>query len=78
MTPHELFSVNQYLSSYPDDMSYSDILDGLEKESPDIIVWEPFEYFDPLAVMDFIRNTKNHLQNQFIPINRDCQKENEE
>lgn len=63
----ETFALNQWLSDYPDDMSYEDILDCMR--DPDnvwtcdnISVWIAVETFPLEQVAEFIEDTCNAFE----------------
>jgi hypothetical protein len=60
MTNSESFALNQWLSDYPDDMSYAEIIERLsvENEWNDITVWELVENNTTDQVATFIEDTK--------------------
>lgn len=76
MKHSEQFALNQWLSCYPDDMSYEDILDCMNDpkntwSSDNISVWQTVENFPMDQVAEFIEDTKNafeiavrHMQNE--------------
>jgi len=59
----ERFALNQWLSEYPDDVSYEQILGRLchNRCGEDILVWELVENESLQAVSDLIENTKYQL-----------------
>lgn len=62
MTNSESFALNQWLSDYPDDMPYADIIKRLSVENEwnvdDITVWELVENNTTDQVAEFIQDTK--------------------
>ena len=67
MTTAEQFALDQWLSDYPDDMSYPDILTSLSE--PDhvwtmdgISVCGAFETIPLAQVAEFIEDTKTHFE----------------
>jgi len=62
MTNSESFALNQWLSGYPADMSYDDIIERLSVPNQwmaeDLLVWSLVENSTTDQVVDFIENTK--------------------
>jgi hypothetical protein len=63
----ETFALDQWLSDYPDDMSYPDILACMSEPDhvwtcDNISVWEVVETFPLGAVAEFIEDTKTHFE----------------
>jgi hypothetical protein len=61
----EQHALGQFLSEYPADMEYNEILERIEADNRDdesgdniILVWEPFEYTDPSSLSENINNAK--------------------
>lgn len=71
MKKSERCSLSCFLSDYPSDMSYEDILDLLSKgETEDengneINIWEPFENMDPSYVAEQIDNHKEAIEAEY-------------
>lgn len=57
----ETFALNQWLSDFPVDMSFDEILDLLHTEkyldSDDIIVWEPVEDYPGADIAEMMKDT---------------------
>jgi len=65
MKTSERFALNEWLSDYPDDMSYGEILELMSTDDwtiDDITVWEVVENFTLDQVSDFIENTRMHFE----------------
>ena len=66
MKTSERFALNQWLSDYPDDMTYKQIIDEMVGEEEEwthdaITVWEPVEHFTLRQVATFIDDTRMHF-----------------
>ena len=64
LTYGEQFALDEWLSHYPDDMSYADILKLLMEEDwshEDISVWVVVEDYPLSQVAEFIDNTREHF-----------------
>lgn len=66
MNSYECFAVNQFLSAYPDDASFYEILTMLEEDNDDVLVWEPFEYTNREQIAGMIADLAFELQEAFI------------
>jgi hypothetical protein len=71
----EKHALGQYLSEYPEDMEYNEILErigsgNLEDKDGDIIIvlWEPFEDRDTSSVVEDINNTKDSTLDLLIEV----------
>jgi hypothetical protein len=65
MKTSERFALNEWLSDYPDDMSYGEILELMSTDDwtiDEITVWEVVENFTLDQVSDFIENTRMHFE----------------
>lgn len=68
MKHSERFALNQWLSDYPDDASYADLISMLEGDEPewshpDISVWEQVENNTLDQVAMFIEDTRRAFEN---------------
>jgi hypothetical protein len=54
MTKKQRKVLNQFLTEYPQDWTFEQVIEGLKNESSEIIVWEPFEYDCAEYVIDQI------------------------
>jgi len=60
MDKYQAFALSIFLSDYPDDMSYDEIMDLMASDTwavDGITVWEPFENNTLDQVADFIKDT---------------------
>ena len=65
MKTSERFALNEWLSDYPDDLEYYDILEMMSQDDwsvDGISVWEVVENFTLDQVSDFIENTRMHFE----------------
>jgi hypothetical protein len=62
----ETFALNQWLSDYPFDMSYADILDllhsGQHYDSDDVTVWETVEDYPGSDIAEMIDDTRSAFE----------------
>ena len=57
--------IGHFLSDYPSDKSYDEILDLIREEDPDVTIWEPFENYHPDDVIEYMENLKLTLMQEF-------------
>jgi len=65
MKTSEKFALNEWLSDYPDDLDYYEILELMSQDDwsvDGITVWEVVENFTLDQVSDFIENTRMHFE----------------
>ena len=65
MKHSERFALMEWLSEFPDDKTYDEIIEMLNVDdwsSPDLSVWEVVESHDLSQVADFIENTRMHFE----------------
>lgn len=66
MKTSERFALNEWLSDYPDNMTYYEIIDAMVGEEEEwthenITVWQVVENFTLRQVAEFIDNTRVHF-----------------
>lgn len=66
MKTSERFALNEWLSDYPDNMTYYEIIDAMVGEEEEwthenITVWQVVEHFTLRQVAEFIDNTRAHF-----------------
>ena len=65
MKTSQKFALNEWLSDYPEDLEYYDILEMMSQDDwsvDGITVWEVVENFTLDQVSDFIENTRMHFE----------------
>ena len=62
LTYGEQFALDEWLSHYPENMSYEDILDALTSEDESITVWAAMKDHPLSHVAEFIDNTRLHFE----------------
>ena len=65
MKKSERFALNEWLSDYPDDLDYYEILELMSQDDwsvDGISVWEVVENFTLDQVSDLIENTRMHFE----------------
>jgi hypothetical protein len=58
MKHSERFALNQWLSDYPHDMTYFEIIDLIHEEDESVTLWERIEGYGARAVIEEIENTR--------------------
>ena len=61
----ERVALDQYLSSYPVGWEFNRILDGIEDEEQDIVIWAPFQDWVRGDIVQLIDDTKFILERSF-------------
>lgn len=67
MNVYERFAVSQFLSSYPEDVSFDELCDMMRDYDENVIAWDPFFDSDPEELIDAISNMIDALQDTFVP-----------
>ena len=63
MTHAENFAVSQWLSDYPDDMSYEALIElMLDGDELCVSPWEIVEHYSYRQIVEFIEDTKQHFE----------------
>jgi len=63
MKVSERFALGQWLSDYPDDKTYEEVLALITEEHEDVILWEPIENYPPESVIEMIDDTRSSFEN---------------
>jgi len=63
MKVSERFALGQWLSDYPDDKTYEEVLSMITEEHEDIILWETIENYPPESVIEMIDDTRSSFEN---------------
>jgi len=66
MKTSERFAINEWLSDYPEDKTYDEIIDMMVGDEDEwthdqITVWQTVEHFTLRQVAEFIDNTRAHF-----------------
>ena len=62
MKVSERFALGQWLSDYPDDKTYDEVLSMITEEHEDVILWEPIENYPPESVIEMIDDTRSSFE----------------
>lgn len=69
-TPQEIenrawdIAIGHYLSDFPDDKTAREIIDLVEQDSPEVTIWEPFEFSDPDWMSSQIWIMKTYIETE--------------
>lgn len=67
MNAYERVACMEYLSAFPDDKTFDEIMDMILDDDYDVIVWEAFARVPLKDVVQYIKNMKDVLEENFIP-----------
>lgn len=62
METSERFAVNEWLSDYPEDKTFDEIMDLIYEEDESITPWELVENYPTADLIEVIYNTKIHFE----------------
>jgi len=72
MTKSETFALGEWLSEWPDNWSYRQVIDWLldnddyhyseDEDDQRVWVWEPMEDFSGRQIVEYIENTRKHFE----------------
>lgn len=65
MNTFERVALDQYLSNYPVGWDFNRILDGIEDNEQDIVIWAPFQDWVRGDIVQLIDDTKFILERSF-------------
>ena len=69
-TPAEIVALNHFLSDYPQNLAFSEVLEAIENKADTITIWHPFENFDPEDLTAEIENLKTRIENAITDTNK--------
>lgn len=68
---YEEFVLNAFVSEYPEDKTFTQILDLIESEKEEdeyaVLLYDPFTYLEPEHLTGLMSELAYDLQDQFIP-----------
>ena len=67
MNTSELFAVNEWLSDYPQDATFEEIMDLIRTDDESVMPWELVEDYPAAALIEIIYNTKMHFESVTKP-----------
>ena len=62
MNTAERFAINEWLSEYPEDKTYEEIIDLIYEEDESVNPWEPVENYSAARLVQIISDTKTHFE----------------
>jgi hypothetical protein len=62
MKVSERFALGQWLSDYPDDKTYDEVLSMITEEHEDIVLWETIENYPSESVIEMIEDTRSSFE----------------
>lgn len=62
METSERFAVNEWLSEYPSDKTFDEIMDLIYEEDESVTPWELVEHYPAADLIEVIYNTKIHFE----------------
>jgi hypothetical protein len=65
LTKFEQFALDEWLSEYPSNMSFQNVLDKIYEESEHVTVWSMIENRNALTIIQTIEDTKSHAERVF-------------
>lgn len=63
MTHAEIFALNEWLTEYPDDLSFDEVCELIRDEDESVCAWQWFETMPPTELIENIDNTRSHFEN---------------
>jgi hypothetical protein len=62
METSERFALNEWLSDFPEDKTFDEIIDLIYEEDESINPWEPVENYSAARLVQIISDTKTHFE----------------
>ena len=62
METSERFAINEWLSDYPNDATFEEIMDLIHEDDESVIPWELVEHYPAADLIEIIYNTKIHFE----------------
>lgn len=59
------YVLSHYLVEYPDNASFDEVMELIEQESNQVVIWEPFEGYSARDVIDYIFHMAHELEELF-------------
>lgn len=67
MNEYQKFALDWFLSSYPEDKTYDDVIQMLRDYNPDVEPWHQFIDMEVDELIEFIDTMSEHLSKRFVP-----------
>ena len=58
----ERFAINEWLSDYPEDKTFDEIMDLIREDDESVTAWELVENYPAADLIEIIYNTKMHFE----------------
>jgi hypothetical protein len=72
MTHAEIFALNEWLTEYPEGLSFDEVCDLIQVHEDDSVVpWIWFETMPPSELVENIDNTRSHFENTIAHMKRE-------
>lgn len=71
METSERFAINEWLSEYPNDKTFDEIMDLIYEEDESVTPWELVENHPAADLIEIIYNTKTHFEAVTKPTTED-------
>ena len=62
MKHSERFALNEWLSEYPQDLTFDEVCELLRDEDLSVTVWQWFEGYPATEIIENIDNTRSHFE----------------
>jgi hypothetical protein len=62
MNTAERFAINEWLSDYPEDKTFDEIMDLIREDDESVTAWELVEHHPAADLIEIIYNTKMHFE----------------
>ena len=63
MKVSERFALNQWLSDYPEDKTYDELVDLITEQHDDVLIWETIENWPVEDIVCVIEDTRRAFEN---------------
>ena len=67
METSERFAINEWLSEYPNDKTFEEIMDLIYERDESVTPWELVEHYPAADLIEIIYNTKIHFESVTKP-----------
>jgi len=71
METSERFALNEWLSEFPDNKTFDEIMDLIREDDESVIAWELVEHHPAADLIELIYNTQMHFEFVTKPTNKE-------
>lgn len=71
LSHYESFALTEYLSFFPEDKTYTEVIQMVLDRDPEVMPWEIVENIDPERLTDIIDSLRVGLKDAFVPREED-------